>query len=101
MQRINQLSGIALVALSSIALITVVVGVTMALADAAQPQSDEGTLAHLFQLAVAAALPTALAFMASSDWDSPSRSVRTLGVSGAIMALAFSLLYYGEHHLRL
>jgi hypothetical protein len=102
MHQVNRLSGNALIALSSVALLTVLVGVTMARVGPAQPPpEDEGTLAHIFQLTVVLAFFTGLVFVTSADWNAPARSARPLAISAAIMAFAFGLLYYGEHYLRL
>ncbi len=96
-QRINRVSGIALVALSLTALLTVMSGF-VAPAEFAQP--DEGTGAHIFQLSIAALLPVGFLFLTTADWGQPSRSARFVAVAGVIVFLAFAALYYGEHYYR-
>ena len=89
--RINALSAKALMILSAIALVTVLTGYFQA------PQADEGTAAHIFQLAVVAVLPVSLVFFATADWNNFRRSARPLIVTGACLVIAFSALYYLEH----
>ncbi len=90
-QRINQICGRVLIAISLIALLTVLTGY------AQQPQPDEGTGAHIFQLAVMAVLPTGLLFFATADWRRPRHSAKPLGIAGTALILAFAALYYLEH----
>lgn len=89
--RINRLSGVAVLLLSLTALLAVLGGYTQ------PPQSDEGTLAHLFQLSIVALLPVILLFVATSDWKQPFRSARPLAISAAMLVLAFGALYSLEH----
>ena len=58
---------------------------------------DEGTLAHLFQIAVALLIPAGLVFLLSSDWRKPVRVVLRLVVPVIALAIAFGTLYYMEH----
>ena len=91
-QQINRASGMVLIALSVTALLTVLSGY------AQQPQADEGTGAHIFQLSVVACVPTILLFLATADWTRPLRGARPLALSAAALALAFGALYYLEHY---
>jgi len=91
-ERIHRASAKVALALSLIALLTVLTGFFQA------PEPDEGTGAHIFQLAVAALLPTILLFLATTDWKQPWRSVRPLALPLAALVLAFGSLYYLEHH---
>ena len=96
---ISRFSGTGLIVLSLTALLTVLIGLAMALRGYGQPQADEGALAHIFQLSVAASLPTALIAAATTDWQDPLRSARPLVFAAGALLLAFVLLYYGEHCL--
>ena len=90
-QRANRTAGTFLMVLSLIALSAVLTGYFQA------PQADEGTAAHIFQLAVAAVLPVSLIFFATADWSDVRRSARPLIVTGVCLIIAFSALYYLEN----
>ena len=88
---IHRLSHLAVVALPFIALLTVLIGYT-------QPvQSDEGALAHIFQLSIAGVVLMLLVFLATADWTKPTRCVRALALPVVTLAIAFAALYYLEH----
>jgi uncharacterized YccA/Bax inhibitor family protein len=89
--RTNRLSCIALIVLSLTALVTVLIGFTQ------PPLPDEGTLAHIFQLAVAAIAPTSLLFLATADWTEPLPTARRLALPAIALVLAFAALYRLEH----
>ena len=91
-QQINRISGKVLIGLSLIALATVMSGYLQA------PQADEGAAAHIFQLSIAALLPTILLFVFTADWKQAGRSARPLAFSGAALVVAFGALYYLEHY---
>ena len=101
-QRINCLSGIIVIVLSLIALLTVLSAYRVSFAPFSiytQPlEPDEGTQAHIFQLSIVALAPMILLFVATADWTRPLRSMRPLAFSAAAVALAFAALYYFEHH---
>jgi heme/copper-type cytochrome/quinol oxidase subunit 4 len=78
-------------ALAVVALLTVLAGFTQ------PPQPDEGTLAHVFQLAVVAYGATFLLFMATADGKGLLQSLRPLTFSAAVLVLAFGALYWLEH----
>ena len=88
--RVNRLSGRILIVLSLLALLTVGTGYFQ------RPQADEGTAAHIFQLSIAALLPTLLVFLATADWKRPRRSAAPLAISATAVIAAFAALYYLE-----
>lgn len=91
-EKINRISGKVAIALSLVALLTVLTGYT-------QPrQTDEGTGAHIFQLSVVALVPTLLLFLVTADWRQPWRSPRPVTFPTAALVLAFGALYYLEHY---
>jgi hypothetical protein len=92
-QQINRVSAIVLVVLSLIALVTVLSGFFQP----PQPQTDEGSAAHIFQLSLVAFVPTTLLFLATADWGQPMRSVRTLAFPFITVIVACGVLYYLEH----
>ena len=91
-QRINSVSGKAIIVLSLTALFMVLSGYTQ------PPQTDEGTAAHIFQLAIMALVPMILLFLITADWRQPSRSARPLVFPAAPLAVAFAALYCLEHY---
>jgi len=91
-QQINRACSRVLIVLSLIALLLVLSGY------AQPPQRDEGTAAHIFQLAILAVVPTILLFFVTADWRQPWRSVKLLAAPGAALVLAFGALYYLEHY---
>ena len=60
------------------------------------PPTDEGALAHIFQLAVGAFVPTVLLFVSTADWRYPRAVAALLGVSLVALTVAFVGLYMGE-----
>jgi heme/copper-type cytochrome/quinol oxidase subunit 4 len=88
----NQLSGKGLIALSLIALLTVLTGYTQ------PPQPDEGSAAHIFQLAIVTLVPMTLLYFATADWKQPALRIRALIFPSVTVALAFAALYYLEHY---
>jgi len=64
------------------------------------PGGDEGTAAHLFQLAIVLLFPSGLGFIVTADWRRPITVVKELVIPvGAVLA-AFSTLFYIEHLMR-
>src|SRR5512141_984631 len=61
------------------------------------PDGDEGTPAHLFQLAIGLLLPTGLAFLVTADWRQPLKVAKRLVLPVVALVLAFTTLYYMEH----
>lgn len=90
--RINRASRFAVLALSLIALGTVLTGYFQ------PPQADEGTAAHIFQLSILLLAPMGLLYLATADWEHPLRSARPMAVPAAAILLAFAALYYLEHY---
>jgi hypothetical protein len=96
---VNRLSLVAVFGLSAIALSTLVVALGAA-ALSGQPvrrEPDEGTGAHIFQLAIAALVPTTAVFIATADWGRPRRVAVALALPACAVAVAFALLHYIEH----
>jgi hypothetical protein len=89
--QINRVSGKVIIVLSLIALLTVFSGYFQ------PPQPDEGAAAHIFQLSIAALVPTILLFFATADWRKPLQSARMLAFPAVALALTFAALYYLEH----
>ena len=90
--QVNRLAFYAAIFLSLVALLAVLSGYTQ------PPPSDEGTGAHIFQIAIVLLLPAILAFLASADWQQPARSARPLIIPAAALILAFGALYYLENY---
>jgi uncharacterized membrane protein len=91
---VNRISGAVLLVVSLIGLLTVLIG----LAQPPQPTpADEGTLAHIFKLSIAALVPITFVFLATADWSKLWRSARPLAIAAAVTILAFAALYYLEH----
>ena len=91
---INRCTGIGLITLSSLALLTVINGV---LHETTPLPPDEGTAAHIFQLAITSLLPMSILFVTTADWRQPLRSARPLVIATVVALLAFAGLYYLEH----
>ena len=92
MEKLNRASYAVLVALSLLALLTVLTGYLQ------PPQTDEGTGAHIFQLSIVALVPVILLFLATSDWIQPVRNARRLALPVVALVLAFGALFYLEHY---
>ena len=86
-QQINRVSGRVVIVLSFTALVAMLSGYTQ------PPQADEGAAAHIFQLSIAALVPTILLFLATADWRQPLRNVRPLAFPAAALVLALGALY--------
>lgn len=91
-QEINRISRWVMLALSLTALVTVLSGYLQ------QPQADEGTAAHIFQLAIVGLVPAILVFLVTADWTRPMQSARPLIIPAGAVTLAFTALYYLEHY---
>ena len=94
-QKINRAAAIATIIFSLIALFTVFSGFLL---PPQPPETDEGSAAHIFQLSIAALLPTLMAFLATADWKHPARSARPLLFPAAALTIAFAALFYLEHY---
>ena len=97
--RVNRVSGFVVLGLS-LFVMSLVVGATI-LASLGRldpsPDGDEGTLAHLFQLAIVLILPAGLTFLMTANWERPLGVVKRLTVPALAIVVAFSTLYYMEH----
>jgi O-antigen/teichoic acid export membrane protein len=93
-RQINRASSVVLILLALAATITVVTGLVW---PPPLPEADEGTQAHIFQIAIVGLLPTAVLVIGTADWAQPWRSMRPLAISIVLTALAFGGLYYLEH----
>lgn len=63
---------------------------------APSPDGDEGTAAHLFQLAIVLLVPAGLAFLGTADWRRPREVVKGLTLPAILLTVAFATLYYME-----
>ena len=94
--QINRLSGKIVTALSVLALLTVMIGL---LTGYKQPApTDEGALAHIFQLTVVLLVPMILLFLGTVDWKRPWLGTRPLAIPATALIAAFAALYYLEHY---
>ena len=101
-QRANRISGHIVLGLSLFAM-SLVVGATVLTMQGRfdpSPDGDEGTAAHLFQLAIVLIVPAGLAFLATADWRQPWPVVKRLMLPAAALVVAFWTLYYMEHLVR-
>jgi hypothetical protein len=98
-QSVNRISGYIVVGLSLLAMFLVVGALVLAMLDRFSPSADgdEGTAAHLFQLAIVLLVPTGLTFLATADWRRPWDVARRLALPAVALVVAFSTLYYMEH----
>lgn len=98
-QRVNRISGYVVLGLSLFAM-CLVVGATVLMTlgrFSPSPDGDEGTAAHLFQLAVVLLVPTGLTFLATANWQHPWNVAKRLVLPALSLVVAFSTLYYMEH----
>jgi hypothetical protein len=98
-QAINRISSYVVLGLSLFAMFLVsgATVLTMLGRFNPSPDGDEGTAAHLFQLAIVMLLPAGLAFLVSADWRQPIRVAKRLILPVIALIVAFSVLYYMEH----
>jgi hypothetical protein len=89
--QLNRASSITMSVLSLGAVVLIVIGYSQ------PPSADENTLAHLFQLAIAALVVAGVVFLATADWHAPVRAMKSLVLPMVLVALAFGGLYYLEH----
>lgn len=59
-------------------------------------ETDEGTAAHVFQLALLLLVPTGLAYLITADWSQPGRVALRLIPPMAFVVAAFAILYAYE-----
>ena len=94
---INRISSWALHILSLFAMALVVGATALTKIGKLKPSHDEGTAAHLLQIAVALVVPAGLVFLLSSDWRKPVRVGLRLLAPAIALIIAFATLYYMEH----
>jgi len=95
MYKIHRATSVAMIALAFTALVTVLWGYSIPRGTPAP--SDEGTGAHIFQLAVVLLVPAGIAFLGTADWKEPKRLILPLAIAGLALVAAFAALYYLEH----
>ena len=93
-ETLNRLCSRAALIVSLIALLTVLSGYTLPRHPA---QTDEGTQAHVFQIAIVLAAATLLLFFATADWKRPGPIVRRVVIPASVLVAAFIALYLLEH----
>jgi amino acid permease len=100
-QRINRVSGNVVLGLSVFAMCLVLGAIVLTMFGKYQPsaEGDEGTAAHLFQLAIILLVPAGLAFLVTADWGRPAKVAKRLVLPAVALVVAFSALYYMEHML--
>ena len=90
-ERISNISYALVNILSFTAMVTVLSGF-------GQPaQQDEGTSAHIFQIAIVLLAPILLVFLLTTDRSDLSRVAKRLALPGMALVVAFAGLYYLEH----
>jgi len=98
-ETINRVSGHVVLGLSIFTMLLVVGATVLAMLGKfnPSPDGDEGTAAHLFQLAIVLLVPTGLAYLVTADWRQPLKVAKRLVVPALALVVAFSTLYYMEH----
>jgi hypothetical protein len=98
-EMVNRISGRVVLGLSLFAMFLVVGATALAMLGRfnPSPDGDEGTAAHLFQLAIVLLLPAGLTFLATANWQQPGRIAKRLVMPAVALVVAFSTLYYMEH----
>jgi hypothetical protein len=98
-ETINRVSGHVVLGLSIFAMLLVVGATVLAMLGKFNPSptGDEGTAAHLFQLAIVLLVPVGLAYLVTADWREPLKVAKRLIVPALALVVAFSALYYMEH----
>jgi hypothetical protein len=94
---INRISNWAIHILSLFAMCLVVGATALTKIGRLHPSRDEGTGAHLFQIAVALLLPAGLVYLLSADWRKPLRVALRIVAPAIALVIAFATLYYMEH----
>ncbi|MGH6877233.1 MAG: hypothetical protein ACREHV_07610 [Rhizomicrobium sp.] len=90
-QQVNRICEIAPVVMSVMALsIALAAGVL----GWERGQTDEGSLAHIFQLLIVAQVPFVIAFLVTADWSHFVRFGRMVAIQVAVVLLAFVPVAY-------
>jgi hypothetical protein len=92
----NRITATASTVLSFTAMAAVLSGYTCPVPHRCPPQVDEGSAAHIFQLAVTIFAPTFLVLLFTSDWKQSGRSTFRLLIAVAPLVIAFAALFYLE-----
>lgn len=98
-QQVNRLGLAAVAVLSVAALLTVLPAAlnTVVTGQVPRPEGDEGTVAHIFQLSLAALFPATLLFLVTANWTRPWQNARALAFPACAVVLALGILYHFEH----
>lgn len=98
-QTINKVSGYIVLGLSLVSMLLVggATILTMLGRFNPSPDGDEGTAAHLFQLAIVLLFPAGFAYLVTADWHQPLKVAKRLALPAIALVVAFSTLYYMEH----
>jgi len=98
-EHINRISGHVVLGLSLFAMLLVGGATVLAMLGRfnPSPDGDEGTAAHLFQLAIVLLLPAGLTFLATANWRQPWEVAKRLAVPAVALVVAFSVLFYMEN----
>ncbi len=98
-ETVNRISGQIMLGLSLFAMFLVVGAAVFTIVGRLDPSpnGDEGTAAHVFQLAIVLLVPVGLVFLATADWHRPLKVGKRLAVSAVALVVVFSTLYYLEH----
>lgn len=94
--QLNRIAGKIVTALSVLALLTVIMGLLTGYKQ--PPPTDEGALAHIFQLTIALLVPLIAIFLGTVDWKRSWQGTRPLAFPAATLVAAFAALYYLEHY---
>lgn len=97
--RVHRISSYGVLALSLFAMLLMIGAAILTALGQFGPTADgdEGTAAHLFQLAILLLVPTGLLFLATAEWRRPWSVGKSLIVPTLALVVAFSTLYYMEH----
>jgi len=98
-EHINRISGHVVLGLSLFAMLLVGGATVLAMLGRfnPSPDGDEGTAAHLFQLAIVLLLPAGLTCLATANWRQPWEVAKRLAVPAVALVVAFSVLFYMEN----
>jgi ABC-type uncharacterized transport system permease subunit len=98
-EAINRATRIGLTVLSLTAFATVLQAVVRAVISGhvPAPAADEGTAAHIFQLAAVGSIVAGVAVVATTDWTHPWRGLRPLLFPAAALVVAFAVVFYFEN----
>ncbi|HEY2179191.1 MAG TPA: hypothetical protein VGH15_11460 [Caulobacteraceae bacterium] len=84
---LNRIAAVGPVILSLAALALVIAAVTLGWE---RGETDEGAVAHTWQLLIAAQAPLVVGFLMTADWAAPGRAARTLALQAAALIAALA-----------